>query len=146
MIRTTLTFALILLTSAAGAHFPIAQRMRQIDSNHDHALSITEVLAARQARFVALDQDQNQVLTLAEISSKVSSRNADPTRPNVGPKALDRISERFSRLDKNQDARITQAEWNDRVVELFARFDVNNDHLITRPEVRSVWQSKRAQR
>lgn len=145
MKRTLFALAMIVVTAAANAHFPIAQLLRQIDTNHDLALSLTEVLSARQARFTALDQDGNQVLTLAEISSKVSTRMPNASA-DAKQNALNRISTRFARLDKNRDSRITQAEWDDKVAELFARFDVNNDHQITRPEVRSVRQSKRAQR
>lgn len=145
MKRTLFALAMIVVTSAANAHFPIAQRLRQIDTNHDRALSLAEVLSARQARFIALDQDHNQVLTLAEISSKVSTRMPNASA-DAKQNALNRISTRFARLDKNRDSRITQAEWDDKVAELFARFDTNNDRLITRPEVRSARQSKRAQR
>ena len=145
MIHTILTLALILATAVANAHFPIAQRLRQIDTNHDRALSLAEVLSARQARFLALDLDRNQVLTLAEMSSKVSTRMPNASA-DAKQNALSRISKRFAHLDKNRDGRILQGEWDDKVAELFARFDTNNDHLITRPEVRSVRQSKRAQR
>ncbi len=151
MIRKILTFALIFATTAASAHFPIAHRLRKLDTNHDRALSLTEALTARQARFVALDLDRNQVLTLAEITNKVNSRqnseNASSRNAARSPEdVLRRLSERFARLDKNNDARITPAEWDSKVAALFARFDVNNDRQITRPEVRSVWQAKRAQR
>lgn len=146
MIRPTLSFALILATAAASAHFPIAHRLRQIDTNHDRALSLVEVLSVRQARFVALDLDRNQVLTLAELSNKLRSHQNGATSPDAKQRAVNLIGERFSRLDKNHDARISQAEWDAKVAELFARFDVNNDHLITRLEVRSVRLSKRTQR
>ena len=145
MKRAIFALAIIVVAAAANAHFPIAQRLRQIDTNHDRALSLTEVLSARQARFLALDLDRNQVLTLAEISNKVSTRMPNASA-DAKENALNRISKRFVRLDKNRDGRILQAEWDDKVAELFARFDTNNDRLITRPEVRSVRQSKRAQR
>ncbi len=138
MIRPMLFLAMILATTTTSAHFPIAHRLRQMDSNHDRALSLKEVLSARQARFAGLDLDRNQVLTPAEISNKVSLHH------NQG--ALDRTSKRFSRLDTNHDNRVTQAEWVGKVTELFASFDTNNDHLITRPEVRSVRLVKRSQR
>ena len=146
MIRPMLSLAFVLATTAASAHFPIAQRLRQIDTNHDRALSLTEVLSARQARFVALDLDHDKLLTLAEISNKISSRQTDTKLAGANQGGLARIGERFSRLDKNHDTLITQAEWDGKVAELFARFDVNNDQLITRPEVRSVRQFRRAQR
>ncbi len=145
MIRKILTLALIFAATAASAHFPIAQRLRQIDSNHDRALSLAEVLNARHARFVALDLDRNQVLTLAEISNKLNSRLGNGARGPAVQDALNLVSERFTHLDKNQDQRVTQAEWDGKVAELFARFDKNNDQFITRPEVRSVRQAKRAQ-
>ena len=138
MIRPMLFLAMILATTPASAHFPVKHRLRQMDTNHDRALSISEVLSARQARFVGLDLDRNQVLTLAEISNKLSLQHK--------PNALDRVGKRFSRLDANHDNHITQAEWDGKVAELFARFDANNDHLITRPEVRSVRLAKRRQR
>ena len=145
MIRKILTLALIFAATAASAHFPIAQRLRQIDTNHDRALSLNEVLGARHARFVALDLDRNQVLTLAEISNKLNSRLNHGKRGHSKQGALNRINERFAHLDQNQDQRVTQAEWDGKVAELFARFDVNNDQVITRPEVRGVRQAKRAQ-
>lgn len=142
MIRKILTLALIFAATAASAHFPIAQRLRQIDTNHDRALSLAEVLNARHARFVALDLDRNQVLTLAEVSNKLNSRRQKSKHASYTQDSRDRLSERFARLDQNQDrldqnqdSRITQAEWNGKVAELFARFDVNNDQFITRPEV-----------
>ena len=145
MIRKILTLALIFAATAASAHFPIAQRLRQIDTNHDRALSLAEVLSARHARFVALDLDRNQVLTLAEVSNKLNSRPGNGKRGHSKQDARNRISERFAHLDQNQDQRITQAEWDGKVADLFARFDVNNDQVITRPEVRGVRQAKRAQ-
>ncbi len=146
MIRTILALATLLVTCTAGAHFPIAKRLHQIDTNQDRALSIAEVLTARQARFFALDTDHNQALTPTEISNKVSSRMTNGVRADVKQDALNRIGKRFYRLDKNHDGRITQAEWDSKVAELFARFDVNNDHQITQLEVRTIRQSKRAQR
>ena len=145
MIRKILTLALIFAATAASAHFPLAQRLRQIDTNHDRALSLAEVLSARHARFVALDLDRNQVLTLAEISNKLNSRPGNGKHVQSKQDALNLMNERFTHLDKNRDQRVTQAEWDGKVAELFARFDVNNDQLITRPEVRSVRQAKRAQ-
>ena len=145
MIRKVLILALIFTATVANAHFPLAQRLRQIDTNHDRALSLAEVLSARHARFVALDLDRNQVLTLAEITSKVNSRQANGGHGLNTQDGQNRIGERFARLDQNQDKRITQAEWDGKVAALFARFDTNSDQLITRPEVRSVRQAKRAQ-
>jgi len=146
MIRKIFALATILVVSAANAHFPIAKRLRHIDTNHDRALSLVEALTARQARFVMLDLDRDQALTLAEISSKVSSHANNDKRTDAKQSALARIDERFSRLDKNKDGRISQFEWDGKVTDLFARFDVNNDHLITRSEIRSVRQLKQAQR
>ena len=151
MIRRILVLTVLLATAAANAHFPLAQRLRQLDTNHDRALSLTEALTARQARFIALDLDRSQTLTLAEISSKINAqmpnaKRPDARRPDAKQNALERVSERFSRLDKNRDGYISRTEWDDKVADLFARFDVNNDRLITRPEVRSARQAKRARR
>ena len=151
MIRRILVLTALLATAAANAHFPLAQRLRQLDTNHDRALSLTEALTARQARFVALDLDRSQTLTLAEISSKINAqmlnaKRPDARRPDAKQNALERVGERFYRLDKNRDGYISRTEWDDKVADLFARFDVNNDRLITRPEVRSARQAKRARR
>lgn len=156
MIRRILVLTALLATAAANAHFPLAQRLRQLDTNHDRALSLTEALTARQARFVALDLDRSQTLTLAEISSKINAqmpnakrpnaKRPDARRPDAKQNAFERVGERFYRLDKNRDGYISRTEWDDKVADLFARFDVNNDRLITRPEVRSARQAKRARR
>ena len=146
MIRRILILTALLATAAANAHFSLAQRLRQLDTNHDRALSLTEALTARQTRFVALDLDRSQTLTLAEISSKINAQMPNAKLPDAKQNAFERVGERFYRLDKNRDGYISRTEWDDKVANLFARFDVNNDRLITRPEVRSARQAKRARR
>jgi hypothetical protein len=135
MKRIAIALTLIAISTGAMAHFPkIAAHIRQMDSNHDKVLSLSEVMAARQERFSTLDLNKDRALSAAELAQKKTSRSAG-ARAGANPA---RLQQRFARLDKNSDQFVSQSEWDARVADLFARFDGNNDRQITREEFRSV--------
>ncbi len=126
-----LAFALILATTTLSAHGRMAQRLRLIDSNHDRAISLTEALNARQARFLTLDLNHDGVLSATELQS---------------PRAGKRAAARMTRLDKNADRNVSHSEWDAQVGNLFARVDANNDHIITGTELRTLRQENSRKR
>jgi hypothetical protein len=123
--RSLIAFALIVVTTTLPAHSRMGERLRQLDCNHDHAISLTEALNARQARFIELDLNHDGALTAAELQVRRGSKGK-------------RAAWRMARLDQNTDEKVSRNEWDAQVANLFARVDSNSDHLITREELRAL--------
>ena len=138
MIRNVLALAILSIACAADAHYSRAMRLHQLDTNNDQALSLSEALNARQARFLRLDIDASRSLSLAEVSAKLVARAANSSQPKSAQARLTHVGKRFAQMDVDKSGLITPNEWDARVIELFARFDADDDHVLKLEEIRNV--------
>lgn len=132
MKRFALILSTLLVAGLASAHGHGGRHLRGMDTNQDRMLSLSEVLAARDARFTKLDTNADKALSAAELN--VNVRNAE------------RAQKRFERLDQDKDGFVNAREWSESTAQLFALVDSNADNVLTREEFRAVRQKRHERR
>ena len=129
MQRLTFVLSALLLATAASAYsHGHGRHLRAMDTNQDQLLSLGEVMAARDARFIKLDTNGDKALSTKEL--------------NVNVRNPERAQKRFARLDLNKDGFVNAREWSENIAELFAVVDSNADNLLSRDEFRAMRQKR----
>jgi Ca2+-binding EF-hand superfamily protein len=120
-----------------------AVAFHRADVNDDGVVSLREYLAMpkvdddRDARFDALDRNQDGALTRAEWRDAPAFAQADRNRNNqvtlwefMNPSATDVTQLSFDEMDHNNDGMLSRREWHDEIG-TFAVADRNDDGLVT---------------
>lgn len=118
----------LLVAGLAAAHGHGGRHLRALDTNQDQMLRLSEVLAARDARFIKLDTNGDKALSAREL--------------NVNIRNEERAQKRFERLDLDKDGFVNAREWSESTAQLFARVDSNADNQLTREEFRAIRQKR----
>ena len=119
--------------------FGAVHRFRSIDENHDGIVSAEEASANVESVFAAMDQDDNDELTLDEFMSIRMGRG-----PGMNTERQARRQEmkkaRFAALDADNNERLSRSEFMAAERERFAAADTDNDGKVTPWEFRSIRQ------
>lgn len=99
---------------------PIAAEFREIDVNHDRALTLEEMQAYQEKKFNESDKDKN-----GELDAKESS--ADQTRMMGG-------------ADTNKDEKVTKEESASQFKQYFENLDANKDNKVSEDEYTDYWK------
>lgn len=86
-----------------------------------------QTIQQREAAFRQLDKDKNGSLSLAEFNSAIAAQQM--------PKA--NATPRITRLDKNKDGKISQAENRAPATAQFNQFDTNKDNIVSTAELQA---------
>ncbi|MDA7947711.1 MAG: EF-hand domain-containing protein [Hyphomicrobiaceae bacterium] len=104
------------------------------DTNKDGAISLEEIKAARDGRFVEFDLNKDGTVDAEEVETAVRER-------------VERMTKRIvRRFDKDRDGTITRDEFNRFAEERFTWLDLNDDGKVTKDEMprfmrHKVWRN-----
>ncbi|MGA0604324.1 EF-hand domain-containing protein [Caulobacter sp. KR2-114] len=124
--------AAVVLGGAPAVAFPAPEDptalFTQADVNHDGVVSRMEFLAARAAKFDALDRARCGYIT----------RDDFPRLLRLSSAAKDRVDALFAEADTNRDGRITRWEFDHAPTPIFDRADTNHDGVVDRAELAAL--------
>lgn len=102
-----------------GGGMRFAGRLKRLDANSDGAVSLDEVLARSEPRFLRIDANKDGAIDTSEVEAQVKER-------------VDYWAKRITRrLDANRDGRIDRDEFQRPMRDRFAERDLNDDGQIT---------------
>jgi len=147
--RNLLTAGLLLAASVPALAQPAdaprgpqpdrAQMFNTLDGNSDGRVTLDEMWARTQTRFVEADVNRDGGLTPEEFRNFRPGPSGGPRRePPSGERAerFQRMAEaRFRALDANRDGRISLEELRPMVEARFRAMDVNADNAVTQDEL-----------
>lgn len=111
----------------------------ELDSNRDGRVTMDEVWARTQTRFVEADTNRDGGLTPEEFRAMRMGPAGGPRRePPSGERAerFQRMTEaRFRALDANRDGRLSLEEFRPMVDARFRAMDANGDNAVTQDEL-----------
>lgn len=125
-------------TTATGPGDPqLTQRFRSIDHNGDGILTPAEL--SDRAFFIALDEDTNGKITLAEANQAMNNFTEKFSAKGLRSKeGRDYIMALFTRLDMNKDQQLTRKEVPPVLIAGFGSADRNGDSKVTKAELDAV--------
>lgn len=108
--------------------------LTRFDTNKDGVVTMDEVVARADARFMQGDLDKDGKITRAELDTVLSKA---PEKKRI---------KLMKRYDLNQDGAITKAEVEERAKKRFARYDGDKDGKVTKAEAESYITARRAKK
>lgn len=129
MIKTPILMTLLgalALSSTATAEPGPGKHFEKLDTNADGKISAEEFSTHQAARFQTADSDKNGKVTLAELKAARDKH------------AKDRFANRLSRLDQNQDGKISRDEAKQMSDDKFNRVDANSDGVLSQEELSNM--------
>lgn len=109
--------ALAAPTTAETARF--ADRIKSADTNNDHAVSRSELVAFRASKFSALDRDANGILTTNDLPS-FARNSSRATEYNA----------MLKEFDLNRDGKVSRDEFVHGPTVMFDSLDLNHNGII----------------
>ncbi len=130
-----IAISLVAATAVAGS-MAIAQerggknmrgeRLEQLDTNKDGAISRDEVKAERLERFAMADIDSDGAVSQAEMVAFTEARRAERRER--------RQARQFARLDTDGNGTVSAEEFAGREMKMFERADINGDGSVDAEE------------
>ena len=119
------------------AHQPTLQAkidfIAEFDQNNDGQVSHTEFFSSRQQRLAAMDLQHNAQIDVAGYQAEYADR-LDQRLAADRKGQLKQTEVRFAAVDKNQDGRISPAEYQASGQSAFVFIDSNKDGLISKAD------------
>jgi Ca2+-binding EF-hand superfamily protein len=154
------SFALATLVAATAASTALAQApegqqeqtdpsaafVQQLDTDGDGKVSLDEALAPQGPRFAEADRDSDGAITAAEAGESFKEQ--------VPPEMLEAMKERgmpdpgetfVKNLDKNNDGKVDQSEFQQPTVEAFKRMDTDGDGFASKEEAAAYFEQMKQQ-
>jgi len=127
ILLTAILSAVVMSSAAAQAQDGPRERpdFQTLDLNSDGSLTLEEMQAQGEARFVAADTDGDGALSVEEMTAAADARQAE------------RIARLMDRFDANDDGLLQQDELpqrGDRAGRVFERIDADGDGEISQAE------------
>jgi len=104
---------------------------QRYDSNRDGKITVDELKPRTERRFLRLDTDGDERVTVAEIDAWLT---------RIMERRRDRI---LSTMDKNGDGAVDRGELAERISALFTEADANSDGGVTLEESRTYHAERR---
>ncbi len=133
-----------LLASSAFANEP-EKKLDKLDTNHDGQISRAEHTAGIQQMFSKLDTDNDGVVTAAEAEAGKATPHNGSVHDDMQTDEMrnDRLGhEKFQKLDKNDDGRVTLEEAANGCDAMFDKEDTNHDGTLSREELAAGHKTK----
>ncbi len=105
-----------------GMGFPLLRLLQGADANKDGIITLDEVLAAADTRFLQFDRNKDGVIDKADF---------DQLRKEMVEYRVKRFIHHFG---ADKDGKVTREQFNAKAAERFAQMDLNNDGTISREE------------
>jgi hypothetical protein len=141
MFRTTLVAAAATLVVASAASAQDARGAGRLDKDGDRRISLAEMQARQNERFVRLDLNRDGRLTREERQAARPAKRAAHLGARAG-----RQGGAFARLDLNRDGGLSQAESPKRLSLHFAQLDADRDGRLNQSELQAGRGILRAER
>lgn len=138
--------AALFASTAAFANSP-DNKLDKLDTNDDGQVSRAEHTAGIQQMFSKLDADNDGVVTASEVDAWKATPHNGSVHDDMKPATHDRLGhEKFQKLDKNGDGRVTLEEASSGCDAMFDKADTNHDGTLSREELASGHKAKQETR
>lgn len=135
-----ITLALLLSTPVLAAPHEGSAFIKDYDADHDGQVTRAEFDAARVARFQATDANKDGTVSEEEYVSEYSARleqqlaassRTEEQKAEERQRQIRQTHVRFGVLDKDKDAKMTQAEFDASGARAFAEQDDDKNGVVT---------------
>lgn len=131
-IRYAVPLALLLPALGLAASHDLATFVADYDLDKDGKVSKEEFLEARQQRFAATDNNQDQGVSHEEYVEEYRVRlMATKPEPEKAQRQLKQTDVRFKALDSNKDGRISFAEYSYSGWRMYGEHDYDRDGAVS---------------